>query len=140
MTMPVHHFDPHTHPDSEWVTRMFAAVDRRDIEANVAFMHPYVRFRFGNGPVLQGTEQLAEGQRQLYAGIRGTSHRLVGIWREGAVVTVEAEVTYTRLDGDDVTVPVVSLLRLSGPEQVGDYRVFFDLAPVFAPTGGDAGS
>lgn len=134
MTTP-HEFDPRTHPDGAWITRMFAAVDAQDIEGNAAFMHPQVRFRFGNGPVLQGTDQLAEGQRQLYGSIRGLRHRLVGIWREGNVVTVEAEATYTRLDGEDVVVPVVSLLRLTGPEQVGDYRVFCDLAPVFAPSG-----
>jgi hypothetical protein len=113
---------------------MFAAVDAQDIVGNARYMDPAVRFRFGNGPVLVGHEALADGQRQLYGAVRGLRHRLLGVWRDGDVVTAEADVTYTRLDGAEVTVPVVSLLRLSGPELVGDYRVVSDLTPVFAPS------
>jgi SnoaL-like protein len=125
--------EPAAHPDHGWVAAMFRAVDEQDIEGNARYMDPQVRFRFGNGDVMHGHAALAEGQRHLYASIRAMRHRLIGLWREGDVVTVEADVTYTRLDGAEVTVPVLSLLRLSGPELVGDYRVFFDLGPVFAP-------
>ena len=125
--------DPAAHPDHEWVSEMFRAVDAQDIEGNARFRHPEVRFRFGNGEFMHGHAALAEGQRHLYASIRGMRHRLLCLSRQDDVLTVEADVTYTRLDGVDVTVPVVSLLRLAGPELVGDYRVFFDLGPVFAP-------
>jgi hypothetical protein len=124
--------DPTAHPDHAWVSAMFRAVDAQDIEGNARYMDPDVRFRFGNGDVMHGHEALAEGQRHLYAAIAGLRHRLTGLWRQDDVITAEADVTYTRHDGIEVTVPVVSLLRLSGPQLVGDYRVFFDLAPVFA--------
>ena len=39
--------------------------------------------------------------------------------------------TYTRKDGATVTVPVVTIYRASG-ELIDDYRVFIDLAPLFA--------
>jgi hypothetical protein len=41
-------------------------------------------------------------------------------------------VTYTRKDGQDVTVPVVTIYRTNGEDLVSDYRVYLDLAPVFA--------
>ena len=39
--------------------------------------------------------------------------------------------TYTRKDGGTVTVPVVTIYR-EGDERIVDYRVFIDLAPLFA--------
>ena len=40
--------------------------------------------------------------------------------------------TYTRKDGADVTVPVVTIYRTGEGGLITDYRVFLDLAPVFA--------
>ena len=43
----------------------------------------------------------------------------------------ESRVTYTKKDGAAVTVPVVTIYR-SGGDLIDDYRVFIDLAPLFA--------
>ena len=56
---------------------------------------------------------------------------LHAIERIGPATIVEADVTYTRLDGSTVTVPVVTIYRSRGG-RIDDYRVFIDLAPVFA--------
>jgi hypothetical protein len=46
-------------------------------------------------------------------------------------VIAESDVTYTRRDGGQVTVPVVTIYRpADGP--IEDYRVFIDLVPLFA--------
>ena len=121
-----------SHPDHAWLTQMSSAVDRQSIEENLRFLAPDVRFRFGNGEFIVGHAALRQGLAQFYAAIAGLRHDLVGIWRQDDVLAVEAEVTYTRLDGTDVAVPVLSLMRLAGPHLVADHRVFFDLAPVFA--------
>ena len=39
--------------------------------------------------------------------------------------------TYTKKDGDKVTVPVVTIYR-EGDGGIVDYRVFIDLTPLFA--------
>ncbi|HEX4247916.1 MAG TPA: hypothetical protein VH008_08600 [Pseudonocardia sp.] len=41
--------------------------------------------------------------------------------------------TYTRLDGGEVTVPAVSIWRVDDDGLIVDYRVFVDQAPLFAP-------
>ena len=41
-------------------------------------------------------------------------------------------VTYTRQDGGDVDVPVVTIYRTNAKDLISDYRVYIDLAPVFA--------
>jgi hypothetical protein len=43
-----------------------------------------------------------------------------------------ATVTYTRTDDREVSVPVVTIYRTHGGNLISDYRVYVDLAPVFA--------
>ena len=59
------------------------------------------------------------------------SHAPVDRWESEEGTVVEADVTYTRKDGGTVTVPVVTIYRERDGEIV-DYRVFIDLAPLFA--------
>lgn len=40
--------------------------------------------------------------------------------------------TYTRTDGRRVTVPVVTVYEVGADDLIAAYRVFLDLAPVFA--------
>jgi hypothetical protein len=67
---------------------------------------------------------------QFCDGIDGLSHALVERWEDPATI-VEADVTYTRKDGGTVTVPVVTIYR-EADGLIRDYRVFIDLAPLFA--------
>ncbi len=64
----------------------------------------------------------------LFDGVR---HDLVAQWDEGDAVIAESQVTYTRKDRQRVTIPVVTIYRSTG-DLIDDYRVFIDLAPVFA--------
>ena len=119
--------------DYGWISDLFSTVDRQAIEENMRYLTPDVRFRFGNADPIHGQDALVPALQAFYASIGGLHHDLVGVWRHGQVVTVEADVTYTRLDGGTVTIPVLSLLRLAGPRLVGDFRIFFDPAPIYAP-------
>jgi hypothetical protein len=56
-----------------------------------------------------------------------------GSWEEGEVVSVESEITYTRLDGGRLApLPATTTLRLK-QGLVKDFRVFMDPSPLFAP-------
>ena len=51
---------------------------------------------------------------------------------EGQGLTfLEAKVDYRRKDGQQVTVPVVTVLERKG-ELVSSLRIYFDVAPVYA--------
>ena len=45
---------------------------------------------------------------------------------------VEVEVTYRRLDDKSVSVPAASIWHARDDGLIEDYRVFFDLTPVYA--------
>jgi hypothetical protein len=90
--------------------------------------------RFGNGEPVVGRAAVRDAWAGFCAELRGVRHDLVERWEEGEATIVEARVTYTRADDNTVTVPVVTIYRAGG-DLIDDYRIFIDLAPLFAPTG-----
>ena len=110
---------------------LFADIDSMEPDRFAAHLADDVSFRFGNADTVHGREAV----RDVWAGfcetVGGVSHEVVEQFESGEAVIAESNVTYTRKDGDMVTVPVVTIYRSSG-ELIDDYRVFIDLAPLFA--------
>jgi ketosteroid isomerase-like protein len=111
---------------------MFARVDARDTDGFLDHLTPDVRFRFGNGDMIEGQPALRTALAGFWPTIAGLSHELLGVWQNGDVVTVELAVSYDRLDGASVTIPAAVLLRLAAGGKVRDYRIFYDISPVYA--------
>ena len=88
-------------------------------------------FRFGNADPVHGRDAV----RDVWAGfcetVDGVSHESSSSSQSGEAMIAESNVTYTRKDGGTVTVPVVTIYRARG-DLIDDYRVFIDLAPLFA--------
>lgn len=114
------------------VAEMYTALDCGDLDSFVESLSPNVRFRRGNGPVVEGVGAVRVALERFYRTVAGVRHEIVGIWRDGNVVTCELWVTYKRLDAAVASIPAVSLLRLERSEKIVDYRIFYDATPVFA--------
>jgi ketosteroid isomerase-like protein len=110
---------------------LFADIDSMEPERFAAHLAEDVRFRFGNGEPVHGRGAV----RDVWAGfcqtVDGVRHDPVEQWEAGAATIAESDVTYTRKDGTMVTVPVVTIYRTEDA-LIQDYRVFIDLAPLFA--------
>jgi ketosteroid isomerase-like protein len=120
------------HPGAAARTTMFADIDRMDAAAWASYLASDVVMRFGNADPVRGREACREALDAFYGQIGGLRHDVVERWDDAAATIVEANVTYTRTDGEEVTVPVVTIYRTDGGDLISDYRVFIDLAPVFA--------
>lgn len=91
--------------DEQVVRALFAAIDAGDEAATEALIAPDARFRFGSGPVLLGREQRSAGRARLREAISAIRHDLLWVCDCDGVVVAEMEVTYTRRDGSQVTLP-----------------------------------
>lgn len=111
---------------------MFADIDRMDAPAWAAYLAPDAVMRFGNADPVHGREACRDALAGFYETIDGLAHRIVEQWEQGNATIVEAAVTYSRKDGRDVEVPVVTIYRTDADDLIADYRVYIDLAPVFA--------
>ncbi|NEQ29113.1 MAG: nuclear transport factor 2 family protein [Microcoleus sp. SIO2G3] len=120
---------------SEWVKRLFATIDEMKADEFVSFFAKDAQFRFGNAKPVVGREGVLNAVKKFFLSIKSLQHDITGQWtgqwEQGNVVSVEAEVSYTRKDGTVVTLPCTSTLRLEG-DLIRDYRIYMDISPVFA--------
>jgi ketosteroid isomerase-like protein len=112
-------------------SQLFADIDSMDPDRFAAHLADDVVMRFGNAEPIEGRDAVRDTWAGFCGGIDGVSHSLVEQWETAAGNVVEAEVTYTRKDGGTVTVPVATIYRERDGE-IADYRIFIDLAPLFA--------
>ena len=112
--------------------RIFADIDTMDPDAFADHLAGDVTMRFGNAPVLHGREACRQTWADFCGLIDGVHHDVVAQWDTADATIAQTDVTYTRKDGGRVTVPVVTIYRTGGDGLITDYRVFLDLAPVFA--------
>jgi uncharacterized protein (TIGR02246 family) len=116
------------------VRHLFQTVDTFDPDAFAKLLAEDATMVFGNAEPLVGREAVADGLRAFYATIGGLRHRIVRHWRVGADSIAETEVTYHRLDGKDVSAAAVTIWRTRDDGLISDYRIFIDLAPLYATT------
>jgi hypothetical protein len=115
----------------DFSTLMFAAADALDVDRYVTFLARDVYFRFGNAEPIIGRDAVREAVGEFFTTIKGLKHTIDQEWHEGETIIQQLSVTYTRLDGDLVTLPAVNILRMVD-DTVADYRIYVDLAPVYA--------
>lgn len=117
---------------SAMIREVFATVDAGDAHAFASFFAENAKMVFGNQPGMIGPAAIEAGVSGFFGMIKGLRHSITNEWVVGNDAIIELAVTYYRLDGKTVTIPVVSIWTTNAAEKITDYRVFFDLAPVFA--------
>ena len=114
----------------EWKS-VFNAIDRMDANTFASFLTEDSVFRFGNAEPVRGRNNVKEAVAGFFSSIRSLKHDILGIWESGDVVTVKGEVSYTKKDGERVTVPFVDLLRLNG-FLIQEYLIYIDASPLYS--------
>jgi ketosteroid isomerase-like protein len=112
-------------------SQLFADIDSMEPERFTAHLAEDVTMRFGNGDPIHGREAVHDTWAGFCDGLDGVSHERLRRWESEDGTVAEANVTYTKKDGGTVTVPVATIWR-EGDGGIVDYRIFIDLAPLFA--------
>ena len=112
-------------------TELLADVDRMDAKAFASYLSADCLLRFGNADEVHGREAIEAAIAGFFTTIKGLSHEIVGEWEHDQTTVIQFETTYIRLDDRQVTVPAVTIYR-RGEELIDDYRIYVDLAPVYA--------
>jgi ketosteroid isomerase-like protein len=112
-------------------TELFADIDRMDAKAFASHLAEDCVLRFGNADEVVGRDAIEEAIAGFFTTIKGLSHDIIEQWDVGETTILQFETTYTRLDDRPVTVPAVTIYRRGG-DLIDDYRIYVDLAPVYA--------
>jgi ketosteroid isomerase-like protein len=120
----------------QWVADLFRAIDNMDAGTFANAFTEDGTFRFGNSEPVVGRLQVEQSVSEFFSMLGGLSHHVTGVWsgnwEGGEVISVEAEVIYTRKDGTlTPAIPATSTLRMEG-NRIRDYRAFVDISPLFA--------
>lgn len=118
--------------DANWVHNYFKTVDTLDADAIVAHFTDDSSFRFSNQPAAIGKQAVRDSLAQFFATIQAMHHEKAGLWlgEDGNSAVWEADVTYIRKNGTQVTLPCASILR-SHHDKIYDFRMNMDISPVY---------
>lgn len=113
----------------DWIRRLFETIDAKDADGFVSFLTEDAQFRFGNAPEVTGKGDVREAVAEFFASINAIRHRILDVWVHPDTVICQGDVTYTRLDDSQITVPFVTVFRMKG-DLVGRYLVYGDMTPL----------
>ena len=111
---------------------ILARIDGMDAAESVKLFAESATMTFGNGQPMVSRDAITAGTAIFYSSISGMRHRILNEWNVGQDTIAEAVVTYTRHDGRQVTIPAATIWRVRDDGLITNYRVFIDLAPVYA--------
>ena len=124
-----------------WARDLYAdAVDRKDARGFAAAFTRDAWLRFGNAPPITGRDAIESAIAQFFDTFAELRHEAKGTFLDGDTLVLEAVVTYTRHDRQEVAVPAVTIFRLADPAAHGQpgpvadqCRIYVDLTPLYAP-------
>ena len=111
---------------------LLAAVDRKDTEQFLGFIAEDARFRFGSAPPVTGHDAIRGAVGGFFASIAGLSHALNRVVSSGSALLIEGDVTYTRHDKSEITLPFVNVLEVAN-DLIVDYKIYIDIGPLYEP-------
>jgi ketosteroid isomerase-like protein len=116
---------------SDLTQSVFDSIDSGDVDAYTKLIAENIKGALGNFP-FEGRDAVLGILRQLLESVRSIQHQVIVEWKAGPTTIAELSVTYNRLDGNAVTIPCVTIFQVNDEGLIDDYRVFLDMAPVFA--------
>ncbi|MDH6590022.1 limonene-1,2-epoxide hydrolase [Streptomyces sp. SAI-133] len=117
---------------TEFTEKVFALVDAGDATGFSRLFASQGWIRFANGEPMAGPDAVEAGVKGFFTTIKGLRHTVLREWADGSDTVTELSVEYDRLDGQTVTIPVVTAWSLDDSGLFDSYRVYFDLSPVYA--------
>jgi len=115
-----------------WVLDLYEDVDAMDRERIGRWLSATYEVRYGNNPPIRGREDALDSSERFWATIRSMRHDIREVVIDGNRAVVLADVTYVRLDGNSITMPVATYVRRSGEREIDRLQVYADLSPLYS--------
>jgi hypothetical protein len=116
--------------NAAWVYELYTDVDAMRRDRIGPWLAPNYETRMGNNPPVLGKAAALANSERFWKTIRSMRHTIEDVVVDGDRAVSLAIVTYTRLDGSEVSLPVATYLRRSGPREIDQLWVHGDLAPL----------
>lgn len=87
-------------------------------------------FKFGNFTPAVGKNAVFKAQTDFFASVKSTNHTILKTWTALGSIVVQMEVTYIRLDGSTITLPVTDIFILEN-NKVSQTLIYMDITPLY---------
>ncbi len=114
-----------------WIQKLTASIDAMDADTFVSFLSEDAQFRYGSNPPTVGKGPIRDGVAMFFTQFKKLQHRVLGTWTHSDAVFVQGEVTYTRHDGSQITIPFLNCLKMRN-DKVHEYLIYIDPSPMAA--------
>ena len=111
--------------------KLFVSIDAMDTEGFLGFIAPDAEFRFGSTPPVKGHDGIRAAVEGFFSSFAALSHNLQRVVADDNGVVCEGEVTYTRHDGSNITLPFCNVFDVDDG-LISLYRIYIDVAPLYA--------
>jgi ketosteroid isomerase-like protein len=116
-------------PAKTWYEKFYAALDGKDISVLDRLCTPDTRVQFANHEPCEGRMAVREVMLHFWSTIERMEHRFTNVFEVDDQALLEADVTYTRLDGSSVVIKAGTVIRRRDG-LVADQRIYVDLTPL----------
>lgn len=120
--------------EADWPGAFFRDADMLSLPLLMDWFAADIDLRIANMPPIIGRDGAHVAFAQFWDTLNGMSHRREQLVVEGNCAFQGSIVTYTRLDGARISVPVASHLRLTTEGRLDRLWIYIDLAPLYAET------
>jgi hypothetical protein len=117
--------------EPKWLRSLIGTIDAADATGFCTFLTEDAVFHFGNAPPVSGRAAIERAVRQFFASIKRSHHQVLRVWPAAEAIALDGLVTYTRLDGTQITLPFADTLVLRG-DRIAEYIIYVDIAPLYA--------
>jgi limonene-1,2-epoxide hydrolase len=109
---------------------LFESIDEQHVDRFLRFLADDAIFRFGSAEPVKGQAEIREAVSEFFASIAGCRHVLGTILADNGTLVCEGEVTYTRQDESEITLPFVNVFEFEG-ELISHYKIYADSGPLY---------
>jgi len=114
-----------------WLEKLFKTIDAKDADSFAAFLTEDAIFRFGNAEPARGKQAVRDAVAGFFGGVKSLRHTVRESWSLPEAAVMHGEVTYTRHDGTELSVPFANVFKLQGT-LVREYLVFADASKLWS--------
>ncbi|MEM7066536.1 MAG: nuclear transport factor 2 family protein [Cyanobacteria bacterium P01_B01_bin.77] len=112
---------------TEFITNLYKSVDALSVGDLSLFLADDISFRFANAQPLKGKDAVLAANEAFFRSIAKMSHQIDQVWGKGDDLICNGQVSYTRLDGSQYSVPFATILKLQC-DRIVNYLIYADVS------------
>ncbi|MCT4646983.1 MAG: nuclear transport factor 2 family protein [Carboxylicivirga sp.] len=110
--------------------KLSVALDNKQLNKVLEFLTDDCILKAGNGEPVMGKDNIANTFESFFPAVKSIAHDVKDIFESGNSLVHRGTVTYTRLDGSQLTVPFCDVFKMEGT-LISEYYIYIDWSELF---------